>query len=140
MDCALKSIYDAFSIVILIILDCLNNFVRIEFDSSTSTVACVFLDQPATADKVCSVTYSVYQQGPTRTITSDPTKNNTVKVMLEAEYYSNQILYFIASATSGEITTKVEGKFGEHYCMMISTIHGIHNHRIVLISKPEFLI
>ncbi len=99
----------------LIILDCLNNFVQIKFDQSTSTaltITCIFPNEPATIEKKCDVSYSMCQQGPDQiNITrSNPTHDTTVSVTLELD--SIQTFCYTITATSGNSTIEVEGKYG----------------------------
>ena len=62
-------------------LDCLNNFVEVKFDRSTSTIICMFLNRLNTAEKSCSVTYGVCQHGPTQTAMSNSTEGDTVSLV-----------------------------------------------------------
>ena len=96
-------------------LDCRNNFVEVIFDHSTSTfitVTCMFLKELATIEKKCDVTYGMCQQGPQsdQIARSSPTHDISVSVTLELD--SIQTFCYTVTATSGNSTIEVKGKYG----------------------------
>lgn len=97
----------------------MNSFVQIEFDQSTSTaltITCNFLNEPATIEKRCDVTYSMCEQGPDQIARSNSTYETTISVMLELES-SFQRLCYTVTATSGNSTVEVKGRYGMCFCM-----------------------
>ena len=105
-----------------ILLDCLNNFVRVEADPSSYTITCVFLTQ---LKKSCNVTYGLCQHNNiTRNVgTSAPTDSDTstITVQLDVEGLDlNQILCYVVKVSGGDVTIEVEGRFGK-YCIIYVT-------------------
>lgn len=90
----------------------MNNFVTVEFDPSTSTITCVFLNKPATTEKTCDVTYSIpCQEESDKIARSGPTYDTTVSVTLEIESSTHSLCYDV-NATSGNSTVEVKGRYG----------------------------
>ena len=98
-------------------VDCVNNFVRVEVDSSSYTVTCVFLNQLDAIEKFCNVTYGTCHQGMTEMVTSDPTRSDTIDINLRIEN-PNQTLCYTITAGSGGFIAEVEGNIGKHIDML----------------------
>ena len=95
--------------------ECTNNFVEVVYkDTSESSesiiISCVFLNQSDTSKKTCCVTHQLCdQRGPPNDEVCN--KDFPYSIKLDMSGYSDQMYCYIATASNGTYTVKVEGSF-----------------------------
>lgn len=90
-------------------LGCTNGFVNVQYNSTTSTVVCDFLDKMDTSIKTCSIKYG--QCNP-QFLNSTAEANSTLEAPNYIVLYVTQgiIDCYVVKASSGGITILVDGR------------------------------
>ena len=99
----------------VIIVECTNQFVEVQYDSATSTISCVFINELDTSEKSCSIWYGVCDQEQTE-MAADNTTTSSVMLNLDLTNTGSNLMYcYSITARNGTYTVIVDGRIGKSY-------------------------
>ena len=94
--------------------DVINHFLAVEFDSSASTITCVFLNQQDNSGKSCSVVYGLCGENPHLSNQGVPTStSNSIILQLQFENQTETDFCYSVTASNGTFSAIVVGRFGD---------------------------
>ena len=88
---------------------CSNEFVRVKYDSATSTISCNFLNQFDTSEKVCRIHYGVCDEIIVETTSASDTSDS---VTLKLRILNSASYCYSLTASNDSYTVTVEGQIG----------------------------
>ena len=90
--------------------DCINNFVKLSYDSAASTVTCTFLDQQESVafNRSCRIQYGDCPSKLTE-VSSNTTTSNEIVLNLHLSGLGQEYCY-IVTASNGSNIVMVEGR------------------------------
>ena len=91
---------------------CTNEFLQLNFNSSTSTLHCLFLNERDEARKRCSIVYGRCGQELSRSAEGYSTTEQLNRVSVDLTEFTEGSHCYIVTAKTGSITVKVEGTLG----------------------------
>ena len=94
-----------------LLLDCRNQFVKVEYIPETTTISCIFQNTSDLSPKSCSVKYGTCDQE-MYTIQGNTTDQSPFTVMLELN--SNPMNCYVVTASNDTLTLMVNGRFETH--------------------------
>ena len=101
---------------------CTNEFVRVEYDSATSTIACNFLNETDTSIKSCSL------QKCDQMLASSTGQNSSVEapnsILLSVATGDSDCYLVTASSTSFRTTVEVRTSMGTGKCRTHKFVHS----------------
>lgn len=100
----------------IIIVECTNLFVEVQYyDSATSIILCVFLNELDTSEKSCSIQYGLCGQEQTE-MAADNTTTSSVMLNLDLTNTGSNLMYcYSITARNGTYTVIVDGRIGKSY-------------------------
>lgn len=100
---------------ITIIVECTNQFVEVQYDSATSTISCVFLNELDTSEKSCSIRYGLCGQEQTE-MPADNTTTSSVILNLDLTSIDTSRMYcYSITARNRTYTVIVDGRISKSY-------------------------
>ena len=95
-------------------LDDINRFLAVKFDSSGSTITCIFLNQQDNSEKSCSIAYGLCGENPHLSSQGVPTStSNSIILQLQFENKTEFDYCYLVTASNGTFSVIVEGRFGD---------------------------
>ena len=88
---------------------CTNQFVKVEYDSATSTISCVFLNNRNIIEQSCSIKYGKCNQKLVLTASDNSTLESPNRVTLQVESDGSDC--YVIRASNGTFTVIIEGQF-----------------------------
>ena len=106
----------------LICIECMNKFLHVSFDSATSTLACIFQNQPTTVmasvTRSCSFEYwKCDQNSRDAKFIEHNSTSNTIAAKLTLQG-SNHAYCYMVTGSNGTTTVQVVGRIGKLLVML----------------------
>ena len=93
----------------LYITGCTNEYVKVIYDSTTSTIFCTFLNELDTTEKSCSIKYGLCNQELVNSTQGFSTTKTPNSVSLKLTDLSDGVYCYVVSASSDNIAINVKG-------------------------------
>jgi hypothetical protein len=106
------------------IIECTNQFVEIGYNSATSTITCVFLNELDTSEKSCSIRYGVCDQEKTEMATGNTTTGSVILDLDLTNTGSSSVYCYSVIARNRTHTVMVDGRIGRSYQGLIDPQRG----------------
>ena len=119
----MKSSYIAVSLSQFSHTECTNNFVKVEYNSGTRSLTCVFLNNLDTSEESCNVTFGECDKLESSTYITDMETANSMTVL--PDHLIAGIYCYIVRASNGTYTVTVNGSISMYIC--IPVIYVMYN-------------
>lgn len=90
---------------------CTNEFVRVNFNSTTSIFSCIFLNKLDNSEKSCEIVFGVSEQELSTSFQGFSTTENLGRVSVDLASIEDGTYFYVVTASSNITIIKVGGTF-----------------------------